>query len=143
MWTCQKCGETHDDSFETCWNCGTSQAGVEDPSFRKADDPQLDEPSWAKRPAESGLADSAPASVPIRADNVPTHLVEAILVTLLCCVPFGVVAIVFAAQVGPKLAAGDYEGAVQASKSAQMWVFISAGLGLLAILIGLAAVVLE
>jgi hypothetical protein len=124
MWACQKCGETHDDSFETCWNCGTSKAGYEDPTFQKADDPQLDEQSWAERPAER---------------DVPTHLVEAILVTLLCCVPFGIVAIVFAAQVSPKLTAGDYEGAKQASKSAETWVFVSLGVGLLAILIGLAA----
>jgi len=70
---------------------------------------------------------------------VPTHLVEAILVTLCCCVPFGIVAIVYAAQVSPKLAAGDYEGAVQASGSAQDWVFIALGLGLLAMLISVAA----
>ena len=25
MWTCMKCKETHDESFEACWNCGTQQ----------------------------------------------------------------------------------------------------------------------
>jgi hypothetical protein len=37
MWQCVKCGERHEDSFELCWNCGTSSDGIEDPSFRKAD----------------------------------------------------------------------------------------------------------
>jgi hypothetical protein len=33
MWTCKKCQERLEDSFETCWNCGTSRSGVEDPGF--------------------------------------------------------------------------------------------------------------
>lgn len=37
MWTCLKCGERIDDEFEVCWACGTTQDGVEDPTFRKAD----------------------------------------------------------------------------------------------------------
>jgi len=41
--------------------------------------------------------------------------VQAILCTLFCCLPFGIVAIVFAAQVDGKLAAGDYNGAVYSS----------------------------
>ncbi len=38
MWTCSNCGSTVDDVFEVCWNCGTSRAGVADPSFVRADD---------------------------------------------------------------------------------------------------------
>lgn len=37
MWTCSKCGSVVDSTFEVCWNCGTSQTGVEDPSFITAD----------------------------------------------------------------------------------------------------------
>ena len=43
-------------------------------------------------------------------------LVEAILVTLLCCLPFGVVGIIFAAQVNTKQQAGDMEGAENQEK---------------------------
>jgi hypothetical protein len=39
MWKCVKCREELEDSFEVCWNCGTSKDGVEDPTFRKADEP--------------------------------------------------------------------------------------------------------
>jgi hypothetical protein len=65
---------------------------------------------------------------------VPNYLVQAILTTIFCCLPFGIVAIVFAAQVNGKLAAGDYAGAVQTSKQAKMWCWISFGIGLAAIL---------
>lgn len=56
---------------------------------------------------------------------VPNYLVQAILATVFCCLPFGIAAIVFAAQVNGKLAAGDYAGAVQSSKQAKMWCWIS------------------
>ncbi|HUP47556.1 MAG TPA: CD225/dispanin family protein [Thermoanaerobaculia bacterium] len=60
---------------------------------------------------------------------VPNYLVPAILVTLCCCVPFGIVAIVYAAQVNSKLAAGDLPGAVDASNKAKMWSWIAFGVG--------------
>jgi hypothetical protein len=62
--------------------------------------------------------------------QVKSHLVMAILATLFCCLPFGIVGIVFASQVGSKLAAGDYAGAQKASKSAATWSWVAIGLGL-------------
>ena len=38
MWKCKKCHEQVEDSFEVCWNCGTSQEGIEDAAFRKEAD---------------------------------------------------------------------------------------------------------
>jgi hypothetical protein len=38
MWQCVKCREQLDDSFDSCWNCGTSKEGIEDPAFQKADE---------------------------------------------------------------------------------------------------------
>ncbi len=63
--------------------------------------------------------------------HVPNYLVFAIVVTVLCCLPTGIAAIVYAAQVNAKLAAGDIAGAQEASKNAKMWCWISAGAGLL------------
>jgi hypothetical protein len=51
--------------------------------------------------------------------SVPNYLTQAILVTLFCCLPLGIVAIVQAAQVNTKLQAGDYEGAILASEQAK------------------------
>lgn len=56
----------------------------------------------------------------------PNNLVWAILSTLFCCLPFGIVSIVFAAQVDSKYNAGDYAGSVSASENARKWAIISA-----------------
>ncbi|MBP5233663.1 MAG: CD225/dispanin family protein [Planctomycetes bacterium] len=63
------------------------------------------------------------------ATAIPNHLVGAILATIFCCMPFGVPAIVYAAQVNSRIAAGDLEGAMKASKNAKMWMLISVSLG--------------
>lgn len=62
--------------------------------------------------------------------SVPNYLVPAIL-SAFCCMPLGIVAIVFAAQVNGKVATGDVAGALDSSKKAKMFSFIAIGLGLL------------
>lgn len=57
-------------------------------------------------------------------------LVEAILLTIFCCLPFGIVAIIFAAQVNSKYDTGDYEGAQKASRDAGKWTKIGLFSGL-------------
>ena len=69
-----------------------------------------------------------PENAPLQ--SVPTYLVQAILVTLFCCLPAGVVAIVFAAQVNGKVEAGDIGGARAASRNAKTWTWVSFGVGL-------------
>ena len=54
----------------------------------------------------------------------PNYLVPAIL-TIFCCWPFAIVAILQANQVESKFAAGDLAGAKKASDSARMWSLIS------------------
>ncbi len=95
---CRKCGERNDDNAYKCVKCGEVLQRIEQPSAR---------PSVTK---------------------VPNYLAYAILVTLFCCLPFGIVAIVYAAQVDSKLAAGDYDGALRASSNAKKWCWISFGL---------------
>jgi Interferon-induced transmembrane protein/zinc-ribbon domain len=62
--------------------------------------------------------------------TVPNYLVFAILATVFCCLPAGIPAIVYAAQVNSKLQVGDLAGARLASKNAKLWCLISLGLGL-------------
>ncbi|WP_367347519.1 CD225/dispanin family protein [Stenotrophomonas bentonitica] len=57
---------------------------------------------------------------------VPNNLVWAILTTLFCCLPLGVVSIVYAAQVDGRRAAGDVAGAYAASRKAAGWAWASA-----------------
>src|SRR2546421_12548785 len=61
--------------------------------------------------------------------TVPNYLVPAI-VSIFCCWPLGIVAIIFAAQVNGKVASGDIAGAVDASKKAKLFSFIAIGIGL-------------
>ena len=70
-----------------------------------------------------------PPPPPGASTNVPNYLVPAIL-SLFCCWPLAIVAIIFAAQVNGKVAAGDIAGAMDASKKAKMFSFIAIGIGL-------------
>lgn len=70
------------------------------------------------------------------------NLVFAILSTLLCCLPAGVVSIVYAAQVDGKWNAGDYAGAQQASDNAKRWAIISAVIGLIVLVLYVVLIVI-
>ena len=65
--------------------------------------------------------------------SVPNYLVPAII-SLFCCLPLGIVGVIFAAQVNGKVAAGDTVGALESSKKAKMFSFIAIGLGLAGII---------
>jgi hypothetical protein len=61
--------------------------------------------------------------------------VWAILTTLFCCLPFGVVSIVYAAQVDSKYNSGDLAGARSASESAKKWAIIAAAVSIVLIVV--------
>lgn len=63
------------------------------------------------------------------------YLALAIISTLFCCQIFGIISIIYAAQVNSKYLAGDYSGAESASKNAKLWGFLSLGIGLLTIVV--------
>lgn len=104
---CTQCGANNADTAAVCLQCGRNLQGT------------------------------APA-VPLQSTGVvlppgaavQNYLVFAILATVFCCLPAGIPAIVYAAQVNSKLQAGDLAGAQLASNNAKMWCLISLGLGL-------------
>ena len=65
--------------------------------------------------------------MPQKPDN---YLIWAILSTLLCCLPFGIVAIVKSSKVDTLWYAGNHAEAIQASNDAKKWSIISAVVGL-------------
>ena len=79
--------------------------------------------NWTPPPASGGGS-----------GTVPNYMVPAII-SIFCCWPLAIPAIIFAAQVNSKLAAGDTAGAEDSSKKAKMFSFIAIGLGVLGILI--------
>ena len=66
--------------------------------------------------------------------TVPNNMVPAII-SIFCCWPLAIPAIIFASQVNGKAAAGDMAGAQDAAKKAKMFAFIAIGLGVAGILI--------
>ena len=67
--------------------------------------------------------------------EIPNHLVKAILVTIFCCLPFGVISIVFAAQVNSQVQADNIEEAQRLSKQADLWGNVGLVCGLVPILL--------
>ena len=126
---CTSCGTESVEGARYCHSCGRRLPEQPEPRFggpspgqQQSDLRSAPPPFGAERPAH----------------QVPSHLVWAILATLFCCLPAGIVSIVYAAQVNGKLTAGDLEGALRASNSAKTWALISVALGLVAGVIFLA-----
>jgi len=103
-----------------CWKCGAEA------------------PEGAAACPACGSALGGVASPAVRpAVDVPNYLVQSILLTLFCCMPFGVVAIVYSAMAVGAAGSGDYEAAVRASNQARTWCWVALGLGFVPWLLGL------
>jgi hypothetical protein len=85
------------------------------------------------RPDGMSVCPNCGAAAPAFAEQakIQNYLVPAILITLCCCLPAGIVAIIYAAQVNSKLAAGDVGGAQESARLARMWTWIGFGAGIL------------
>jgi hypothetical protein len=104
---CTQCGASNPDNALTCAQCGRSL-----------------QPGAVTTPLPVTGVVIPPGT------TVPNYLVFAILTTVFCCLPTGIPAIVYAAQVNGKLQAGDLAGAQLASKNAKTWCWVSFGVGL-------------
>ncbi|MDE7125964.1 MAG: CD225/dispanin family protein [Muribaculaceae bacterium] len=60
----------------------------------------------------------------------PTYIALSIIATICCCLPFGIVAIVYSSQVSARYTSGDYEGAEKASQRAELWLILAIVFGL-------------
>lgn len=111
---CPNCGTQLDDSAVFCPNCGHRC--------------KLDESAASPAPGAQQTTSTVPQptssvqQTESRGQCPDSYLLFAILTTLFCCLPFGIVAIVKAASVSSKYQSGDYEGAVQASNDAKKMV---------------------
>lgn len=112
--------QQQDDGTWLRWNEAAS-------SWERASSPPPDEGSSDLPPVPPMPGTSVPGQyrTPMGGAQVPNHLVWAILVTLFCFLPTGIVAIVYASQVNSKQSAGDYAGAVEASNKAKTWSIVS------------------
>ena len=77
-----------------------------------------------------------------RPERIDNPMAWAILTTLFCCLPLGIVSIVYAVQVDGKRAAGDIEGARTAAEKARFWAIWAVLGGLAQIVVCLAILLL-
>ena len=75
----------------------------------------------APQPAYAAPQQSAPQTATQKPGN---NMALAVLTTVLCCLPLGIVSIVYAQKVDGLYFAGDYAGALEASKNARKWAII-------------------
>lgn len=108
---CRNCGNQVNEGVKFCPKCGqpVESQSVQQPQFvaQQVQQPQEKKPM---KP-ESGM-------------------MMAILSTLFCCLPLGIVAIVKANKVDKLYFAGDYKGAEEAASGAKTWTYIAMGVGL-------------
>lgn len=98
MAVCPQCEFSNADNTTFCTQCGRS----------------LQSPAAAPPLQATGVV------VPPIGTTIPNYLVFAILTTVLCCLPTGIPAIIYASQVKTKLQLGDVAGAQAASNNAKM-----------------------
>ncbi len=117
---CKNCGSQNPDDARTCGQCGQPMTPLP---------PQPLDSSHQNAPGQSlGQNPYSPPQTP--GHKVPNHLVWSILVTIFCCLPLGIAAIVHAARVNTMLQLGDYNGAIRESNQAKKWCWWGFGLGL-------------
>ena len=111
---CPNCGTKNEDTASFCANCGTPLKGS-----------SAGATGSANQNTGTSFSSSAPAGAPPK-----TWLVESILVTLFCCLPFGIAGIINASKVESKFASGDIEGSEKSSAEAGKWTKIGFFIGI-------------
>ena len=106
---------------------GNQQPGPPPPGFQQVGPPPpgYQQPGPPPPPGYQGPAGGLPMG-----PKPSNHLVWAILATIFCCVPFGIVAIVYSSQVDGKFIRGDYHGALESANKAKTWCWVSFAIGL-------------
>jgi len=97
-------------------------------SAAPAPEPRFEASSGMSDPTTPPLQVSVPAAsigqAPAGMTEPPTYLWQSIVVLILCCLPLGIPALIFATKVKPAFASGDYTAALEASKKAKMFCLI-------------------
>ncbi|MGB9690508.1 CD225/dispanin family protein [Thermogutta sp.] len=114
---CPKCGALNADHAVLCGQCGQA---LQNYAARQQVPPY---------PPPYGQV-YQPSMYP----KVPNYLPWAIVVTLFCCLPFGIVAIVYSVQANSLAKSGNYTEALKNAEKASFWMWLSFAIGLVATL---------
>lgn len=132
VYVCDRCGIPH---HQECWEynggcttfgcAGAGTAGVPTGSQHRA---VPSPPAYSQQPQQYSQPYQPQYQQPqygVRPVQFKDYLTESILVTLFCCLPLGIVAIVYASQARSKMSVGDYAGAQKAAGTAKLFVTLS------------------
>lgn len=111
---CPWCGARNQTTAERCSLCGAELT----PRGR----PLAEQPLAGALPPVAGQVGPAPPP-PVN------PLGWSIAATFCCCQPFGIVSIVYAAQISGRWNLGDWAGAHAAARNARLWAWLAFGCG--------------
>lgn len=145
---CSHCGASVNEGAAFCQNCGQPVAAqpeaprYEQPAQEPVQQPQYQQNAYQnqyqnpyqnqyQQPYQNPYQQGSPV-------KSGAYLAWSIVVTVLCCWPFGIPAIVNAARINSCNDRGDFAGAQQAAKKSKTWTIVSACVGVvLGILAGI------
>ena len=151
---CPQCGGNNEDSAKFCTKCGLDldkhrqppqgpgaestgqQTGQQPPPYQQQYQQQYQQ--TRQPPPQYFQPASAHGAVP----RIPSYMAWAIVTLILCFWPTGIVAVVYASQVGNKLTLGDYAGAQESSRKAKVWCWVTFGIAIAGIVIGIIVAVI-
>lgn len=116
---CPRCGAQNSADMEKCTRCG-------EPLPRVTANPQ-------NEPQQAPYLPSTPPT---------TYLWQSILVTIFCCLPFGIVGIVYASRVESLWYSGRIQESLEASRKARNWAIAGAISVVVAIALYIAIIVM-
>lgn len=76
------------------------------------------------------LPDETCSTLDDDSSEINTYLTEAILTTIFCFSPIGIVAIIYAVITKSKMKTGDIQGAIEYSDKARKWYWMALGVSL-------------
>lgn len=79
----------------------------------------------------------SPAGSPAPNNNLVFAIIATVVSVIFCCIPHGLVSLIFALQVNSKAAAGDLDGAMRSAKQAKTWAIVSIVVALIGFVIAL------
>lgn len=137
---CSNCGTEVAANAAFCFSCGAErkEAAEAPPMPEEAVESEVEEP-WVAEPEPAWEPAPEPSPAPVvfeglpvetSGTSVPNYLAGSIVVSLCCCLPGGLVSLVFASQANSKASQGLYDEAMKAANVARITLIASVLLGL-------------
>lgn len=124
---CSNCYREIPEDALYCPYCGEAHPGAGmKPHPEVPPEPQMDEPE--KQGHEPGTEQDS-YHVSEKTINWVPYLVLAIISTICCCPPFGIVAIVYAVKISSEISGGYSAKAADSARKAKIWIIVAVAVG--------------